>query len=302
MRALVTGASGFTGRHLVQWLHTCGCEVFSLGRTRVPDVTHLQLEDIHDFEQILASVRIANPDYLFHLAGTSIAGNLAEIFDVNVIYGANLLAALDAEGLAGKTRVMIMGSAAEYGVVSEKDMPISESMSSNPYNYYGISKLAQTQMALAWGCEDRRVVVVRPFTIMGPGMPTHLAIGDFVEQIRSAIGSGGNGELVTGNLNVSRDFLHVGDAVELCWRLANTNEAFGRVVNLCSGQPLKLQSMVEYLLQLTDCKISLKQSEDRMRHIDMKTHYGDNTRLIDLVGAFQFTPWRVSLKQILERL
>ncbi|MDH5523642.1 MAG: NAD-dependent epimerase/dehydratase family protein [Desulfobulbaceae bacterium] len=298
MKVLVTGASGFTGRHLVDFLNSKGCEVFSLGRTKVLNATHFPLSDVCDRQKILSVVQQVRPDHLFHLAGSTESVDYTAAFNVNTVFGTELLAALEFEGLEEHTRVLFVGSAAEYGLVSADTLPVTEKFCPAPYNVYGISKLAQTQMALAWGREGRKIVVVRPFTIMGPGMPAHLAIGDFVGQIKAILNGSSSTTLITGNIDVSRDFLHVSDIVDIYWRLVNAPDSYGKIVNVCSGFPLSLRSIVEYLLQNHACDITLEQSKDRMRQVDMETHYGDHTRLFDLIGEYQFTSWQRSLDEM----
>ncbi|NGX51194.1 MAG: GDP-6-deoxy-D-mannose reductase [Chlamydiae bacterium] len=299
MQALVTGASGFTGRHLVEFLLSQGCTVHTLGRQKVPGAEHHPLSlDLPSIQSIITKIR---PDYLFHLAGCVTSTSLSEIFNVNVIFAAHLLEALDLAGLSDHTRILIVGSAAEYGTVSEQSLPISEDFAPNPYSLYGISKFTQTQMALNWAQSHRKLLVVRPFTIVGPGMPEHMAIGNFVRQIKAIMKQGRKGKIETGNIDVQRDFLSIQDTVEIYWKLIQTEGAFGRVINACSGRPIALKTMLSYLLEKSGGEIDVCQSERMVRSIDMKTHYGDNRLLLDLVGDMELTSWEKPLDLMLER-
>ncbi|MGD2119005.1 MAG: NAD-dependent epimerase/dehydratase family protein [Chromatiales bacterium] len=299
MRALLTGASGFVGGYLTEFLQQQGIEVFSIGRTAIDGVHNYKCADLMDkngFGDILSDIQ---PDYFFHLAGTTRAPDFQQALKVNASFGANLLDAIAVTGLTGKTRCLFYGSAAEYGLVPKEDLPLSESHCCQPYSHYGISKLAQTQNALAWATTTGRAVVVRPFTILGKGMPVSMAIGSFAEQISSIAASGGHGKLQTGNLDVSRDFIDVRDAVEISWRLVNNEQAYGQVINLCSGKATGLRKIVDYMIELSGSDIDIEYSLDRIRSIDMQFHYGDNRRLMNAIGDYSFTQWQVSVQQML---
>ena len=177
---------------------------------------------------------------------------------------------------------------------------MDEEFCCKPYSDYGISKLAQTHYASAWSMAGGKALVVRPFTILGKGMPVSLAIGDFAIQLLEIVRNGGNGTLSTGNLDVTRDFVDVNDVVDICWKLINLDKACGQVVNICSGNALNLRVIVEYMIQLVGGNVLLETKTDRIRSIDMKHHYGDNSKLMKLIGEFEFTPWQVSVKQMIE--
>ena len=139
---------------------------------------------------------------------------------------------------------MMIGSAAEYGLVSVDQLPITENLTPKPYNLHGISKFAQTQIALSWYKPKRSLVVVRPFTIIGPGMPNYLAIGSFLQQIQSI---SDRGTLKTGNLNTARDFINVFDAAHLIWELINNENSYGEIINLCRGTSVPIIDIIKYM-------------------------------------------------------
>src|SRR5689334_6965292 len=138
MRALVTGATGFVGPYLIDHL-----------RASDDDVVGTDLEaDVTDPSGFRASVAHAKPDVIYHLAALSHVGTSwtapAEVFRVNTEGTLNvLLAALD----AGVGRVLVVGSAEQYGVVAPEQMPISEDHPMRPLTPYGASKAAAEMAA-----------------------------------------------------------------------------------------------------------------------------------------------------------
>jgi nucleoside-diphosphate-sugar epimerase len=300
MNVIITGASGFVGTHLCQFLQTLDCKVFSVGRNEVSDVKHYSITNDFCLSEIREILKETKPDYVFHLAGSVQEESLSEQYNINVNFAANLLEAIALEKLDQNTKILFVGSAAEYGYVSEDLLPVKETCCANPLNHYGVSKLTQTRMAMAWSNQQRKILVVRPFTILGKNMPTYLAIGSFIEQIKKIRTKGGKGILQTGNLDVARDFLSVNDVIKIFWKLINNNKAYGRVINVCEGSSTLLSEIVEYSIKQSNCEISLESTIDRQRKNDMNNHFGDNQLLKQLIGNINFTSWQETINTMLE--
>lgn len=300
MKVVITGASGFVGEHLIRYLQGLDCTIYSIGRSPVSGVTHYTLTSNYSLSEVREIIRNVRPDYLFHLAGCVLQNSLSELYKINVEMAADLLEAITLEKLDRHTQILFVGSAAEYGYVSADTLPVSESFHENPMSHYGISKLTQTRMALLWSNEMRKILVVRPFTILGKGMPTYLAVGSFIEQINKIIMMGGKGDLQTGTLISSRDFLSVNDVVKIFWRLINNKKSFGKVINVCKGESILLSDVIKYSIKKSGCNIAIISSEERMRENDMKDHFGDNRLLNKLIGEFKFTPWQSTIDTMLE--
>jgi len=297
MKVLITGAGGFLGQHLIHHLLQKDCKIYNLGNAKIKNSTYFCLNDAADKKAINNAVSKIQPDYLLHLAGTADTSDISNCFAVNTFFGSYLLEALKNSGLDSHTKVMMIGSASEYGLISQDQLPISENLPPKPFNLYGISKLAQTQIALSWHKPKRSLVVVRPFTIIGPGMPNHLAIGNFLQQIQSI---SDNGILKTGNLNTARDFIDVFDAAHLIWKLINNENSYGEVINLCRGKSVPIIDIVNYMLEFSGKEIQLITEKERTRANDMKLHYGDNRKLLNLIGNYKFTSWRTTLRQTMQ--
>ncbi len=299
MNILITGASGFVGQYLVDFFLRKKFNISSLGRSEVSDVKNYILPKNWNKNDLVNIILEAKPDYLFHLAGSPQSESFSESFNINTCFGSDLLDALSISGFNKKTRCLFFGSAAEYGMVKDVDLPLSEDICCKPYTYYGISKLAQTHYVGAWGKSGGKIVVIRPFTILGKYMPEQMAVGSFVKQIKEISREGGKGVLYTGNIDISRDFVDVFDVVEICWKLVNLDKASGQVINICSGRPLSLKAIIDYMVNLTGVDVSIEVEERRFVQVDIKTHYGDNSKLLDLLGKFEFIPWKESVKRML---
>lgn len=300
MNILITGASGFVGKYFIDFFLKNNFNVFSIGRSDVKGVKnyayHLNCNK-KDLADVLLDIK---PDYLFHLAGSTHSSDCIESFNINTCFGVNLLDALKISGLNKKVKCLLFGSAAEYGMVKDKDLPLSESFNCKPYTYYGIGKLAQTNYATFWAKGGGQIVIVRPFTILGKHMSEKMAVGSFIEQIKKMPTQKGDNILYTGDTHVKRDFIDVSDVIDICWRLVNLDKANGQVVNICSGRPTSLKEMIEYMVELTDTNISIQVEDNRLSKIDVKRHFGDNSKLFELLGSFEFTSWKCSIKRMLD--
>lgn len=292
-KALVTGAGGFLGSHLVEFLISKNIEVYNLGNTKAKNCNHVYLKSISEKEEIQRILSTVNPDYLFHLAGSSdFSLDLASMELVNIKFIESILSAITASGLENSIKIIVTGSSSEYGQINPDELPIKESLNPKPINIYGATKLAQTKKALLWQKPNKQLLVIRPFNIIGKGMPSSLALGSFSEQIHKKV----NGDrLDTGNLDSQRDFIDAYDVVNLMWKLINNDNSFGEIINICSGKPTQLRDAVNNMIKISDKDIILDIDQSRESKNNVKIHYGDNSKLLELVGKYNFIPWKKTI-------
>jgi len=301
MNVLVTGASGFVGRHLVDFLFKKGANISSLGRSDAIHTSNFNLSYPWNSEEIFSVVEKVQPDYFFHLIGNSNIKNYNDSLEVNFSLAKILLKAIDHFDMKAKTKCLVFGSAAEYGLIEDDDLPISESFECNPFSNYGKSKLLQTNYALDWAKKGGMIKVIRPFSIFGNSIPPYLAVGNFAYQIIELIDKGLNkGIITTGNINVRRDFIDVKDVIEICWRLVNVEKSNGGVFNVCSGQAILLKTIIEYMSQIAGIELQYEINKSLLRNYDPLIHYGSNSKLIQIIGDYNFIPWEESVKNIMD--
>lgn len=268
MKALVTGGSGFVGSHLVLHLVREGWNV-SVARHGGA---------LSGAESILAMLRDAAPDAVFHMAGLTRAEHPAALYEANAVLTAHLL-----EAVARQPRppvIVLAGSAAEYGSVPPDAVPVQETQPCRPITDYAISKYAQTLMGLTRAAAGLPVVVARLWNPVGPGMPQHLALGSFAAQIATMPVQGGT--LHVGNLGVQRDFLDVREAVRLVAALAIRPNTVGLVVNICSGRTWGLHELVHTMIRLAGRHVSVVVDPARIRPGELPVLSGHTGRLASL--------------------
>jgi GDP-4-dehydro-6-deoxy-D-mannose reductase len=160
--------------------------------------------------------------------------------------------------------------------VTEGDLPVTEDFRPAPDDTYGISKLAQTLYGLSTVKRGQSVVIGRFFNVIGAGMPEHLALGAFVTQI-ARMGREG-GALITGDLDVERDFVEAADVARLVVELIGRTDVTG-VVNICSGKPTSLKLLVDELVRRCPVPIELKRSTHVRGITSVRRHFGAPMRL-----------------------
>ena len=298
MRALVTGAGGFVGRHLARYLQDREVETHTVGERSASRERHHQVERVTDIHALERVVRVADPDYIFHLAGVMISPDPIEFYRINTEFAVALLKALENGGHDDRP-VLLVGTSAEYGVVSEGELPIPETLRPRPYNHYGISKLAQTFEGLAHSNSGQPIVVVRPFNIIGPGMPEHLALQSFASQIVKIAKGASPPVLEVGNLKASRDFVDVRDVVAAYWEAIRNPGCYGEILNICTGRPTLVADALRMLIHLAHVEPEVKVKASRIKGVDIPAHYGSTEKLSRLLGPLTMRDLDISLTDIL---
>ncbi len=293
MRALITGASGFVGRHLAEHLSASGDDVIGTDRADGgPD-----LADAEGWERLVADVR---PDAIYHLAGDADVGGSwqhpAETFRANANGTLSvLLAARD----AGVGRVLNIGSADVYGRVPPEQLPITEAHPLVPLSPYAASKIAADylglQATLGYGLE---VVRVRAFNHIGPGQSTNFVAPAIAMRIAENE-LDGTDVIPVGNLSPKRDLTDVRDVVRAYRLLVERGEP-GEVYNVCSGVAISIEEVGRQLLDLATHPMRLVDDPERQRPVDLPVLVGDNSKIVAAVGWAPQIPISTTLKDLME--
>jgi dihydroflavonol-4-reductase len=165
MRALVTGATGFVGSHLVEALQNDSVEVTALARSaaKAADLSQYGVRvvngDLHDIAGLERAVR--DQDVVYHVAGVVAARDEAEFLRSNRDGTRNVLTAAERQG---RPRFVLVSSLAAAGP-APRGAPLSGTEPPHPVTAYGRSKLAAEQIvrssSLSWS-------IVRPPIVYGP--------------------------------------------------------------------------------------------------------------------------------------
>ena len=290
-RALITGATGFVGPHLIRHLEASGDTVVAVGHQDGPD-----LLDAAGWGQTFADEQ---PDVVYHLAGFSDVGaswkRPAEAFRLNA---EGTLTVLEAARLEKVPRVIVVSSADVYGIASPASLPLTESAPLQPRSPYGSSKQAAEAVAQqyyrGWGMD---VIVVRPFNHIGPGQtPNFFAPAVAAKIARAELE--GEGVVTHGDLSPERDFTDVRDVVR-AYRLIAAEGRSGATYNVCSGRAVAMSSVLDTLISASSVAVTTKPDPDLVRPVDLPVLRGSFDRLRDDTGWEPAIPLEEALIDVL---
>jgi len=283
-KVLITGAAGFVGRYLADYLVGGGHTVFGTDQsTRPPhpalkDFFPSSLSDASTLRNIIAETR---PDVIFHLASILKAEQSETFYTVNVLGTVTLFEAILAMGV--KPKVVVTSSSAVYGAALGA-RPISEGFRTRPVTHYAVSKVAQEIIALGYyKVDDIPVTIIRTFNLLGPGLSPGLACSAFSRQIALAEAGRGPRKVLTGDLRAQRDFVDVRDAVR-AYVLVAFHGLAGSIYNVCSRKPVSIQDCLNILLELSNVPVDAARDPALVQENDVPVQVGSAARLRRLTG------------------
>lgn len=283
MKVFLTGATGFLGSHVVEFLLRDATEVAILMRSEsdpwrlggLRSQVRVVHGDLSDSSAWAAAVACFAPDVFLHLGWHGVGNALRN--DERQI-DANVLASVATARLAKQVgcRAWVgLGSQAEYGPQSQT---ISESASTNPTTVYGAAKLAACHLCRATlASSNVRFAWLRLFSSYGPKDHPEWMIPYLINTLMA-----GREPSLTACEQLW-DYLYVADAAEAVVRVARCEEAQG-VFNLGSGRAVPLRSIVETVRDLVAPEMPLGFGEvpyrpDQVMHLE-----ADVSRLHRLTG------------------
>jgi GDP-4-dehydro-6-deoxy-D-mannose reductase len=287
MRILITGVRGFTASHLIPWLMARAEGTLFLSDKETGSTENYFPCDLTEFSSVYDLICFVKPDQIYHLAG-GYTNDFDNDYAANVKTTRNLLEALAESKLTSK--ILLIGSAAEYGNVAETDNPISEEYPLNPISHYGLTKVFQT-LVMRYYASVRgvNVVMARTFNLIGEGQSRHLFYGNLLYQIQQ-YRQGRIQKILLGNLKHRRDFLEIEEAIR-CYHLIMKSGLPGEVYNVARGRSTGVREVVDKIIKRNNLSPEIVEErfqEDRKK-IDVKDIYADIVKLKNLKKGKEFS-------------
>ncbi|MCC6613611.1 MAG: GDP-mannose 4,6-dehydratase [Anaerolineae bacterium] len=309
MRILVTGATGFVGRHLIRHLHEHNPDDRLYGTikpdsddaTQLPGLTTREV-DLRDRDQVMDLLDTTRPDHIYHLAAQAAVGvsfsDPWDTLETNIRSQLNLFEACLAHNL--RPRVLVISSGEIYANANREDRPTDETFLPQPTSPYSVSKVTQEALGMQYFYSRQiPVVIVRPFNQIGPGQRLGFVAPDFASQI-ARIEAGEQPPIMrVGNLEARRDFTDVRDVVRAL-RLLMAHGEPGELYNVASGVARPIQQVLDILLGLSQTPIEVEPDPARMRPSRVPLVWGDASKLRALTGWQPNIPFEQSLREILD--
>jgi len=303
MRVLITGASGFTGRALVQHLVLLGeQDLYGLvHRSQIIPLKDLKVTfvkgDLLDTKRLRQILTEIHPDCIVHLAGLN-HGNLQEMLITNAVGTQNLLDIAHAENT--NCRILVVSSSAVYGYAGNN--PIPETAPVNPRSAYGISKAAQEHVArMAYVTRGIRIVIARPFNLVGPGQSPYFVTRRIVDQI-ACIETGKQDTISLLEINSKRDFVDIRDAVRAYTALVMHPDfdlnCAGKIFNVGSANAYSISYVIRLIEESTGASYRITLPDIRPA-IVIPSQQSDSTLIEKITGWVPHIPLKKSLYDML---
>jgi GDP-4-dehydro-6-deoxy-D-mannose reductase len=300
--ALVTGAEGFIGSHMVRFLADEGWNV--VGGCRLSNVSSLpKLKnikfvqcDLTNGQQVENIFNDYQPTHVFHLGAQSFPtvswADPVGTFQSNIMGSLHVFEAIRHQ----KRRPVIVSacSSAEYGNVPASAIPVTEDQPLHPLHPYGISKVCLDLLAREYFLDYQIPAVnIRLFNTTGPGK-TGDAPSDFVRQLIRIKKGQQKPVIEVGNLTPHRAFLDVKDTMRGFY-LAALKGQRGEAYNLCAARTYEMNEVLRFAIEISGLKVEVRPAASLMRPSDEKIIFGSTKRIRKHTG------WKpmLSLKQTL---
>lgn len=286
VRALVTGISGFVGRHLAGELSRAGYEVHGAdivaSARPLDDVVAVHTVDILDGGAVTALMGDLHPDVVVHLAGAaSVARSFADpvaTWRLNVDGTLTVLEAV--RGAHPDARVLVITSSEVYGLVDRSQLPVTEETPLRPHSPYGASKAAVDLMVRQYHDGfGLHVVRARPFNHLGPGQDERFLVPSVARQIALGEREGRDViEVKVGNTATRRDFLDVRDVVRAYLLILQSGDP-GVPYVVASGRSISVQEVLDLIARHSSAHVRFTSDETRRREGEQPDLYGSAERL-----------------------
>lgn len=294
MRVLVTGHTGFVGRNMFAQM-----SAWAPGDLHfLPPNDGFSLLSTDSIEASLSGLYF---DSVVHLAGQSnVPASFADpsgTFDLNVTGTTRLLEVLQRRKFKG--RFLYVSSGDVYGRISDHLLPVTELVIPSPCNPYAASKLAAEEACLAWArFGDFSVIIARPFNHIGRNQKTSFAVARYANLIARIAAGLEPPRLITGRLDVTRDFLDVRDVINAYIALLRHGQPC-EIYNICSGVESRLSDIIQSLICSARIKLQCHPDASLYRPTDQLRMVGDASKLKCATGWAPHIPLSETIDDLL---
>ena len=302
MNILITGGTGFVGSHMIDYIFKYYDYLSSYGQDAIlnkvyctkrwmedtKNVDHIddgRFEfidcDLLDGLSIKRAVEISKPDKVFHFAAQSFPEVSFKMpvltLQTNTVGTTNLLESIKESDY---NPVIVSISTSEvYGMPEEHEVPIKETNPIRAANPYTISKVGHDLMSQYYHkAYDMKIIITRMFSHEGARRGKQFALSSFAHQIVLNEKGNGDGFIRHGNLDSTRTYAHIDDAINAYWACSNS-EKFGEVYNIGGEQTCTVGDALDKLISMSKKKnLKKKLDFDRVRPTDITLQIPDTSK------------------------
>lgn len=315
-RFLITGFSGFVGRHFLHYLYDKNeeMEIFGIDiRKPAFDVSvyadrlHIQFEEVNllNRDELKSVIERFRPQYILHLASFSSVAfswqHPEESFVNNTNIFLNLTGVL--KELELPCRVLSIGSSEEYGNVMAEHLPLRESMQLQPVSPYAVARVSQEMLSKVFvDSYHLDIILTRSFNHIGPWQDERFVVPSFIRRILNIKDEGlSEGTIETGETTIVRDFVDVRDVVNAYYMLLMDGTP-GEIYNICSGTGIALADIINQVADIVGIKVHTKVNPEYVRPNDNRVVIGSHDKLTTELGWQPVISWNRTLQDMVEEM
>ena len=314
MNILITGGTGFVGSHMIDYILKYAIKpdqkIYCTKRWMedTKNVDHIDDDrfrfvdcDLLDAHSIRRAIEISKPEKVFHFAAQSfpeVSFKTPSItLQTNTVGTAHLLEAIKESEY---DPVIVSVSTSEvYGMPEEDEVPIKETNPIRAANPYSISKVGHDLMSqYYYKAYGMKIIITRMFSHEGARRGKQFALSSFAYQLVQKEKGKGDGFIRHGNLESTRTYAHIDDAINAYWVCSNSNK-FGEVYNIGGSETCTVGDALDKLISMsTKDGLQKKLDKDRVRPTDITLQIPDTDKFRNQFG---WTP-RKNLTNVCEDL
>ena len=294
MNILITGGTGFVGSHMIDFIlkyaikpnQKIYCTKRWMEDTKNLDhIDDKRLEyidcDLLDAQSIIRAVEISKPEKVFHFAAQSFPEVSFKTpiitLQTNTIGTTHLLEAIKESEY--NPMIVSVSTSEVYGMPEENEVPIKETNPIRAANPYSISKVGHDLMSQYYHkAYGMKIITTRMFSHEGARRGKEFALSSFAHQIAKAEKLKGEQFIYHGNLDSTRTYAHIDDAISAYWVCSNS-EKFGEVYNIGGEQTCTVGEALDKLISMSTKKdLTKKLDKERLRPTDITLQIPDTTK------------------------
>jgi len=306
LKVFISGATGFVGRHLIDFLSSPKYEIYGTSFPEKIKAGALDIRrniiylDIRSEKEVFKAINDVQPSWLLHLAAISNVKHSweekRETLETNLMGTFYLFEAM--RKFAPQARVLFVSSSDVYGFLSPTEKVLMEEDSFHVVNPYAFTKVSGEILSKFYvQVENLNIVIARSFPHTGPGQSPDFVCSDWALQIARIEKGLADPVIKVGNLRVKRDFTDVREVVK-AYSLLMKKGRRGEIYNVCSGKAVSLREILDILLSFSPQKIKVQVDSSKLRKADIPLLLGSNQKIREQ------TSWepKILLKQTLHDL
>ena len=303
MNILITGGTGFVGSHMIDFIlkNETDVKIFATKRWMedTKNVEHIDDDrfefidcDLLDGLSVERAIGISKPDKVFHFAAQSfpeVSFKTPVItLQTNIIGTTHLFESIKESEY--NPVIVSVSSSEVYGMPEEDEIPIKETNPIRPANPYSISKVGHDLMSqYYYKAYGMKIIITRMFSHEGARRGKQFALSSFAYQIAKAEKLVGEQFIYHGNLESTRTYAHIDDAISAYWVCSSSNK-FGEVYNIGGSETCTVGDALDKLISMSTKKdLKKKLDEDRVRPTDITLQIPDTTKFRH---EFAWTPMK----------